>query len=64
MEQLEKENTILRRKVEMYMRNWFSESDRATRKDRENHELKIRLEICQKDLNNLKKFVKRRRSAK
>lgn len=61
MEVLEKENRILKRKVEMYMRNWFSESERATRKDRENHELKMRLEICQKDLKKLEKSVRKRR---
>ena len=61
MEVLEKENRILKRKVEMYMRNWFSESERATRKDRENRELKMRLEICQKDLKKLERSVRKRR---
>ena len=61
MEVLEKENRILKRKAEMYMRNWFSESDRATRKDRENHELKNKLEICQKELKKLRKATRKRK---
>jgi len=61
MEMLEKENRILRRKAEMYMRNWFSESDRASRKDRENHELKEKLEICQREMKILRKSVKKRK---
>ena len=64
MEKLEKENRILKHKAETYKRNWFSESERATRKDRENHELKMRLEICQNDLNKLKKPVKKKRNTK
>ena len=61
MEMLEQENRILRRKAEMYMRNWFSESDRASRKDRENHELKEKLEICQREMKILRKSVKKRK---
>lgn len=61
MEMLEKENRILRRKAEVYMRNWFSESDRASRKDRENHELKEKLEICQREMKILRKSVKKRK---
>ena len=64
IEMVEKENRVLRHKVEMYKRNWFSESDRATRKDRENMELKMRLEICQSDLNNLRKSIRKKRSVK
>ena len=61
MEELEKENRILKGKAEMYKRNWFAESSRATRKDRENRELKMRLEICQKDLKKLERSVRKRR---
>lgn len=39
-ERIRKENVILKRKAEMYRHNWFSESDRASRLDRENHRLK------------------------
>lgn len=56
IEMVEKENRVLRHKVEMYKRNWFSESDRATRKDRENLELKTKLEMCQKYIKKLRKF--------
>lgn len=64
MEELEKENRILKHKAEIYKRNWFSESERATRKDRENNELKMRLEICQSDLKKLQKSIKKRRKSK
>lgn len=64
MEQLEKENRILKLKLEVFKRNWFSESSRATRKDRENKELRTRLEICQNDLKKLKKSVRGKMRAK
>lgn len=60
-ERIRKENAVLKRKAEMYMRNWFSESDRASRLDRENHELKDKLEICQREMKILRKSVKKRR---
>lgn len=64
MEELEKENRILKYKAEIYKNNWFSESNRASRMDRENKELKMRLEICQKDLKKHEKSIKKRRKAK
>ena len=64
MEELEKENRILKHKAEIYKNNWFSESNRASRMDRENKELKMRLEICQKDLKKHEKSIKKRRKSK
>jgi hypothetical protein len=48
-ERIRRENAVLRHKVEMYRRNWFSVSDRASRLDRENHRLKELLKKYGKD---------------
>lgn len=40
IEGIEKENRILKRKAEMYLRNWQAIGHRAARLDRENHELR------------------------
>lgn len=61
MELVEKENVVLRHKVELYKRNRFSESDRATRKDRENYELLSRLRSCQEELKKLRRAVKKKK---
>lgn len=58
-EEVERENRILKRNAELYRRNWFSESDRATRKDRENFELKNKLKLCQEELKKLRRALKK-----
>lgn len=64
IEGIEKENRILKRKAEMYLRNWQVIGHRAARLDRENHKLKEELESCKKELRSLKRKVGKRKPRK
>lgn len=64
IEQIEHENIVLKRKAEMFFRNWQAVGDRAIRLDRENHALKGEILEMKNKIKEYGKTKKTKRSAK
>lgn len=64
IEQIEHENVVLKRKAEMFFRNWQAVGDRAIRLDRENHDLKNKIKELNDTIKEYGKSKKTKRPAK
>lgn len=60
VERIQRDNVILKRKVELFYRNWIAVGQRAARLDRENHELRDEIKELKTKIKKYEKRPKRK----